>query len=135
MHSVNRVDCNLGFDGRQFLTEEEWRTYLRRKPVRYISKGKPDVCQLCGKLGTSDNPLQNAHRIGFDFGILNLALTPEYLDGDRNIVAAHRKTCNKSVEVDAEAAMQVLRNEGVRQIPSFLPEWVHATWRRTIAVK
>jgi hypothetical protein len=29
------IPINIGFDGRMFLTKEEWDTYRRRKPVRY----------------------------------------------------------------------------------------------------
>ena len=60
---VERTDSNLGFDGRRFLTASEWKTYLRRRPVRYIRKGKRAVCEICGRAGTPDDPLQNAHRI------------------------------------------------------------------------
>ena len=47
--AISRVKCNIGFDGRRFLTEEEWRTYLRRKPVRYIRKAVSEACEVCGK--------------------------------------------------------------------------------------
>ena len=123
---MNIVDCNLGFDGRKFLTE--WRTYLRRKPVRYVHKAKTRVCEICSLPGTRENPLQNAHRIGFDCGVRNLALTPEYLDDHTNIVTAHRIKCNNLVELSLEDTIQFLQDAGVREIPQFLPEWIHVIW-------
>ena len=39
--------------------------------------------------------MQNAHRIGFDIGIIDLALTPDFLDSAANIVSAHKVKCNK----------------------------------------
>ena len=120
---------NLGFDGRTFLFEEEWRTYRRRKPVRYIRKPFTHECEVCGHCVERDNPFQNAHRIGFDLGIVHLALTPEFLDGDTNIVTAHRKLCNKKAELDIQGAMKLLMNQGETSLPSFLPEETHAIWQ------
>lgn len=128
--AIPRVPCNLGFDGRTFLTEAEWRTYLRRKPVRYIRKELSGVCEICGKPPQEDNPFQNAHRIGFDLGIVRLALTPEFLDGDKNIQTAHRSTCNKSAEVDLERAMRFLMEQGVTDLPDYLPAEIRQMWGR-----
>jgi hypothetical protein len=125
-----RNRCNLGFDGRQFLLEAEWTTYRRRKPVRYIRKPKKGKCEVCGRPGTADNPLQNAHRIGFDVGVIDLALTPEYLDSDENIVTAHRTTCNRTSELDLAGSMKRLNGLGVRELPAFLPDAVHEAWRK-----
>lgn len=91
-----------GFDNRVFLLESEWKTYLKRAPVRYTNKKKEDLCSVCGKTGTNDNPLQNAHIIPFIFGVTTLALTPEYLDSDENIVTAHKCGCNKSAEAQVQ---------------------------------
>ena len=63
------IKRNIGFDNRIFLTEEEWRTYIRRKPARYIKYKKKQICEVCGELGTIEKPLENAHIIGFDMGI------------------------------------------------------------------
>jgi hypothetical protein len=126
---MTRNRCNLGFDGRQFLLEAEWTTYRRRKPVRYIRKPKASMCEVCGRPGTADNPLQNAHGIGFDVGVIDLALTPEYLDSDENIKTAHRKTCNQAVELDLVGSMNRLKGLGVRELPAFLPDTVHELWR------
>jgi hypothetical protein len=118
----------IGFDGRMFLSEQEWRTYLRRMPVRYIKKEHSSVCSMCGELGTAGNPLQHSHIIGFSMGIISLGLTPEWLDGDHNILSAHRKKCNKSVELILADAMERLRRRGLCSIPSYLPSSVLDMW-------
>lgn len=123
-----RIHCNLGFDGRVFLTEEEWRTYLRRKAVRYIHKAKAARCDVCGEGAADANPLQNAHRIPFDLGIVQLALTPDFLDGDANIVTAHRTACNKRAELNLEGSMRFLRSLGVTELPAFLPQEIRSLW-------
>jgi hypothetical protein len=122
---------NTGFDGRTFLTESEWRTYCRRKPVRYIRKGKEAVCRVCGKPATTDNPFQNAHVISFDIGVIDLALTPDFLDSDANIVTAHRLACNKATELDLRGSMTHLRSLGIRDLPAFLPNYIHDMWSLT----
>jgi hypothetical protein len=106
-----------------FLDEAEWLTYRRRKPVRYIRLPKADVCQVrgCGLPGSSENPLQNAHVIGFDQGVIDLGLTPEFLDSDKNIVTAHRRCCNKQSELDLEGSMRRLLGLGVEELPKYLP--------------
>lgn len=113
------IKRNQGFDGRVFLTQPEWETYCRRKPVRYIKKKKDSVCVLCGETGNDNNPLQNAHRIGFDIGIIELALTPDFLDSDDNIVSAHRNICNKSVELTVTESIEYLSSLGYI-LPRFL---------------
>lgn len=122
--------CNLGFDGRQFLLEAEWLTYRRRKPVRYIRKKKTQQCEVCGKPETIDNPFQNAHLIGFDVGVIDLALTPDYLDSDENIVTAHRKTCNRTSELDLLRSMRRLKTLGIKELPGFLPASIQEMWRK-----
>jgi len=120
---------NTGFDGRTFLTEAEWQTFCRRKPVRYIRKRKDVICRVCGKAGSADNPFQNAHVISFDIGVIDLALTPDFLDSDASIVTAHRIACNKATELDLRSSMAHLRSLGVQELPTFLPDHVHETWR------
>lgn len=122
------IPTNRGFDGRRFLTEGEWATYLRRKPVRYIHKQKSAVCELCGGPATEENPLQNAHKIGFEMGIVYLALTPEFLDGGRNIVTAHRRKCNSEAELGLAESCRMLATLGVTALPRFLPGFVHDLW-------
>lgn len=95
----------LGFDGRMFLTEEEHQTYLRRPPVRYASRDigkKPVRCEVCGEEANDGNPLQASHRVPFTLGVVKFKLTPEWLDGEHNLVWAHRKICNKGVEISEE---------------------------------
>ena len=125
-----KIMRNTGFDGRTFLTEAEWQTYCRRKPVRYIRKQKDVICRVCGQVATADNPFQNAHVISFDIGVVELALTPDFLDSDANIVTAHRNACNKATELDLSASMAHLRSLGVQELPAFLPDQIHQTWRR-----
>lgn len=126
---------NLGFNGRKFLTEEEWQTYKRRKPVRYIRKGLMNVCEICGLPVKENDPFQNAHRIGFDLGIIHLALTPEFLDGNANIVTAHRTSCNKKAELNIEQAMALLLASGETEIPAFLPEKTQEIWHKIVQIK
>jgi hypothetical protein len=121
---------NIGFGDRLFLEEAEWRTYCRRKPVRYIRSPKEAICNVCGGGATVDNPLQSAHIIGFDMGVIDLGLTPNFLDGDNNIVTAHRRTCNAQSELDLPAAMVRLRELfGVKELPRYLPAGIHEAWR------
>ena len=125
---MQRIARNLGFDGRVFLTQAEWETYRRRKPVRYIRKKTYEVCELCGQPETPNNPLQHAHIISFDLGVIALALTPDYLDQDTNIRTAHRNVCNQSVELDLRDSMLRLHAIGVRDLPEFLPPYIHELW-------
>ena len=97
----------MSFDGRVFLLNSEWVTYMRRMPVRYITKHHSSVCVHCGEPGSSDNPLQHSHIIPFGLGVREFKLTPEYLDSSSNIVSAHRRICNKAVEL-SRADIQAL---------------------------
>lgn len=115
-----RIKTNIGFDGRMFLTREEYNTYLRRKPVRYIRKKLDTICVICGLEPTSGNPLQNAHKIGFEMGLVYLGLTPEYVDNHNNIVSAHRTSCNQMAELSLEDSMRFLYKSGVKELPSYL---------------
>jgi hypothetical protein len=126
----------IGFDGRPFLTESEWRTYLRRPPVRrgYIQFRKirgnapKKKCAACGKRETQQNPLQAAHRINALNGVRYLALTPDFLDEPDRLVWAHRKQCNSRVEMNFEDTMSYLWREGIRKLPAFLPLPVFSVW-------
>jgi hypothetical protein len=125
---MTTIESNIGFDGRTFLSEGEWRTYLRRRPVRFIDKKKDGACRICGKPGDEENPLQNAHRISFGIGVIYLALTPDFLDGDTNIVTAHRKPCNGNAELELGGTTVLFRELGVTDLPAFLPRSVHEEW-------
>ncbi len=125
---MSRVQRNIGFDGRTFLEASEWLTYCRRKPVRYIRKPKAALCQACGLPESPGNPLQNAHVIGFDIGVIDLALTPEFLDSDVNILTAHRNTCNKGSELNLLDSMVRLRAVGIKELPGFLPAPIQKAW-------
>jgi hypothetical protein len=132
---MTKQRCNLGLEGRQFLMEVEWMTYRRRKPVRYIRKKKDLKCGVCGQPETADNPFQNAHIIGFDLGVIDLALCPEFLDSDANIVTAHKKRCNRASELDLPRSMRRLKGLGVNELPSFLPPPIHEMWRAVTEVQ
>jgi hypothetical protein len=119
---------NVGFDGRIFLQESEWATYCRRKPVRYIRRPRTTTCQRCGLPGSADNPLQSAHIIGFDIGVVDLGLTPEFLDSEKNILTAHRRICNSESELELSASMARLRELGVQELPKYLPAAIHEAW-------
>jgi hypothetical protein len=119
---------NIGFGGRMFLEEAEWLTCCRRKPVRYIRRPRATVCQVCQGSGSPENPLQSAHVIGFDVGVIDLALTPEFLDSEKKIVTAHRRTCNKKSELDLQGSMKRLRELGVKELPMFLPAAIQEAW-------
>ena len=64
----------MGFDGRVFLLDSEYETYMRRMPVRYIRHKISNVCAICGKEATKDNPLEKAHLIPFNAGIKSTGL-------------------------------------------------------------
>jgi len=104
---------NIGFNGRVFLTDAEWQTYMRRMPVRYIRKPHGEACTLCGLPASGDNPLEHSHRIPFKLGIVMFHLTPEYLDGEHNIVSAHKRTCNKGVEMSPDEISAYLTAAGL----------------------
>lgn len=122
---------NTGFDGRTFLTEEEWKTYCRRKPVRYVRHPKNPKCHVCGEAHGDENPMENAHLIGFDLGIVDLALTPDFLDSTANIVSAHKLKCNKASELNLKDSMRYLRTIGISELPAFLPGDIQKAWKDT----
>jgi len=120
-----------GFSGRMFLDKAEYETYLKRAPVRYITRKKNRVCEICGQEATADNPLQHAHVIPFLFGVTVLGLTPDFLDEETNIQTAHRKNCNSASEIkEVKNCLTLLREKyGVKEIPSFLSKEVLSAWR------
>jgi hypothetical protein len=126
-----RIQRNLGFEGRMFLDEAEWITYCRRKPVRYIRRPRGSTCSCCGSTGSRENPLQSAHIIGFDIGVIDLGLTPDFLDSEKNIITACRRACNKHYELDLQASMRRLRAVGVIKLPKYLPQAIHNLWQAT----
>jgi hypothetical protein len=92
----------LGFEGRVFLTEAESATYRRRLPVRYSARNASvsnGLCEICGLQADEGNPLQAAHKVPFNVGLLRYGLTPDWLDGPHNLTWAHRVKCNKRAEL------------------------------------
>lgn len=98
----------MSFDGRVYLLDSEYETYMRRMPVRYLRHPLDAVCSICSKPGTASNPLQRAHKIPFNTGIKKYRLTPDYLDRVENIVTAHREQCNRSAELSHEDILLLL---------------------------
>jgi len=124
------------FEGRLFLTEEEWKTYLRCQAVRYCERKQiAEVCFLCGKPGDTDNPLQLAHRLSFHDGVHYLGLTPDSLNEGWNLVTAHRRICNNKAELGPTDAIRLLAGRGGAGLPPFLPQIMHDLWSRTISEK
>lgn len=121
-----------GFDGRTFLTEAEWRAYVRRPPVRFPRRDQPialdSVCAVCNGHVEVHSPLQLAHRIPFIRGVCLLAVTPDFLDSPTNLVIAHRRHCNKMIELPLVGSLRLLREWGIAELPEFLDEVVRNAW-------
>ena len=98
----------VGFNGAVFLTDSEHATYLKRMPVRYLKQRLQTVCSVCGKPAMPDNPFERSHRVPFGVGIKLFKLTPDWLDGDHNIVTAHRRLCNKKAELSVDEMHRVV---------------------------
>jgi len=129
MHDWPPDFWTAGFDGRMFLTETEWNTYQRRQAVRFTEQSlKAKKCEVCGKPKAKKNPLQLAHRISFYHGVHFLGLTPDYMDGPTNLGTAHRKNCNKKMELGLADSLRSLMAKKVRELPPFLPRAVLEEW-------
>ena len=78
---------------------------------------------MCDKPAVVNIPFQLAHRISFLHGVLYLYLAPapDFLDGPNNLVTAHRKRCNRIVELDPKGAFDLFIDIGVEELPAFLP--------------
>ena len=122
---------NIGFNERIFLTKEEWQTYIRRMPVRYIKKKKKRLCQICGKPSSKDNSFESSHIIGFRIGIVSFGLTPDFLDRDENIVSAHKRLCNSKAEITTQDVCKRLKSLGIDELPDFLPYETLVAWDKT----
>ena len=123
-----------GFNGRIFLTREEHATYLRRMPVRFVRHKKEEVCSVCGEPEKEDNRFENSHVIPFRIGVVALALTPDFLDEKENIRTAHKRKCNRAVELSLDncVAEVVRRTERVRP-PWFPSKDVRDVWMRVLS--
>ena len=122
---------NIGFNDRIFLKKEEWQTYIKRMPVRYIRKKKQEFCEICGKPPSEKNPLGSSHIIGFGIGIVDFALTPDYLDRDENIVSAHKRLCNSKAELTVRDVCKRLKSKGVEKLPDFLTDEILLEWGKS----
>ncbi len=129
------MKTNIGFNNRVFLTKSEWQTFIKRMPVRYIKKKKKQICEVCFQPPTKDNPLESSHIIGFKIGIVNFALTPDFLDKDQNIYSAHKRKCNKKVELDLVGTCLRLKELGIKFLPNFLPKDTIETWNKIYSNK
>ena len=125
------MKINIGFDERIFLTKQEWETYIRRMPVRYIRKRKKELCEICGKPPSKDNPFDSSHIIAFRIGVANFGLTPDFVDSDENIVTAHKKLCNSEAEITIQDVCKRLRSLGIEKLPDFLPNETLEAWNNT----
>ncbi len=122
------MKLTIGFNDRIFLTKEEWHTYIRRMPVRYIRKKKNELCQICGKPPSKDNSFESSHIIGFKIGIVYFGLTPDFLDRDENIVSAHKRLCNSKAEITTQDVCKRLKSLGIKKLPHFLPDETLVAW-------
>lgn len=112
----SKYQGNIGFEGRVFLTEAEHSTYLRRLPSRVNHKHRKELCEVCHKPAAPGNPLETSHVIPFAVGVVQFKLTPEFLDGAHNLKTAHKKMCNKAVEVDKEGAKKIIADYITNQL-------------------
>lgn len=101
---------------------------FKKKACKILKKEKNTVCIVCGLSESDDLPMQNAHVIGLDMGIIDLGLTPDFLDSDSNIVTAHRGVCNQDCELNLYDAMVKLKSLGL-SIPQYLPDEIQRLWR------
>ena len=62
-------------------------------------------------------------------GIIQLGLTPTFLDEADNIVTAHRGECNSAAELSLDTAMLRLIQRGVASLPDYLPEKTRVRWK------
>lgn len=129
------MKTNIGFNNRQFLTKKEWLTYLKRMPVRYIRKKKTEFCEICLKPPLDKNPLENSHIIAFRKGIVDFALTPDFLDENTNILSAHKIKCNKSAELSTSEICRKLIKMNIHKLPNFLPEETLKVWNSLFSNK
>lgn len=122
----------LGFDGRLFLSYDEWMAYRRRPPVRYASASRPivadDKCEVCREASSQSNVLQIAHRIPFIEGVLSLAICPDFLDSRENLAVGHRRMCNKKLELDLNRSLKLLQELGLTELPYFLDLTILKAW-------
>lgn len=128
------MKTNIGFDNRIFLTKQEWETYLKRMPVRYIKKTKKTHCQICGEAASAENPLESSHIIGFKVGIVSFGLTPDFLDRDENIVSAHKRICNSKAEKSVSDICKILKQMKISSLPSYLSKEIQSEWRDITAL-
>jgi hypothetical protein len=60
--------------------------------------------------------------------VIELGLTPEFLDSEMNIVTACRRRCNKESELDLRGSIARLRHLGVEELPQYLPASIQEAW-------
>ncbi|MDY3128089.1 MAG: hypothetical protein SOW59_08225 [Corynebacterium sp.] len=104
--NVTHLRIRAKFDGAIWLTPEQWDTYRRCPPVRYVrqtllSSIASDSQETCGVCLTKAplSELQVAHRVGFTVGVIDWGLTPDWLNQSDNLMIAHRKVCNSAFEL------------------------------------
>lgn len=118
-HSVHLKSVEE-FQGRAWLTLEEWETYRRRPPVRYPTEIKKELikdfgytCQVCGAENVPEKELQIAHHLAFTTGVVDWGLTPEWLDSKWNVCLAHKVSCNNQFGLDPLEMPAFLNSHGL----------------------
>jgi len=69
-----------------------------------------------------------AHIVNALNGVRYFALTPDFLDDPKRLTWAHRKVCNKQVELGFAGILVYLWKCGIHELPTFLPEEVLKAW-------
>lgn len=116
-NDATHLKIKNGFGNRVWLTSEQWETYRRCAPVRYVRKAlekalkKKDknVCAVCHEKSDPIS-LTASHIIPFQAGIVDWGLTPDWLNSISNLKLAHKKTCNKAVSLSPNEVAEKLVN-------------------------
>lgn len=134
--NCTHLRINNGFAGQIWLTDEQWDTYRRVPPVRYVrhklvtSNNSDSIvqCFSCGKTDSIKN-LQVAHLIGHSAGIVDWGLTPDWLESPDNLVFTHPGQCNNNVALSPEGIVERLStlNLDINNSPAVRNNYVRVT--------
>jgi hypothetical protein len=62
-------------------------------------------------------------------GVIDLGLTPDFLDSPQNIQTAHKKSCNRKTELALDQCLIRLKTVfGITDIPNYLKGEVKKLW-------
>jgi hypothetical protein len=120
------IKSNTGFNGRTFLTEYEWNTYQKCLPETLIRKMKyPLSCECSTNVdGESSSNFKKSHKIKFNMGIIQLGLTPDFLDASLNVNVSHKNRIHPPIlqKINLKDAIEILINEyKIDELPEYLP--------------